>query len=99
MNLGIKRYREKYPERYYANGLISNMIKNGRIKKQPCAICGRLKDIHAHHDNYGEPQKITWYCRYHHIEWHKNNNTFNYNPIELKQSMFKEVIGYINDTY
>ena len=40
------------------------MIKAGRIIKQPCEICGKLR-VNAHRDDYTKPEEIRWFCRVH----------------------------------
>lgn len=66
------RYREKYMEKYVAHTMVSNGLKYGKIKKEPCEICGETK-VHAHHDDYSKPLEIRWLCEPHHREWHKEH--------------------------
>lgn len=56
-----REYREKYPERYSAQKRISADIVSGKIKKQPCVICG-IKPAYAHHEDYSKPLEIIWLC-------------------------------------
>lgn len=55
-----------------ANNIIYRSIKNGKLEKQPCSVCG-YKEAQAHHSDYNKPLEIIWLCRNHHWEWHKNN--------------------------
>lgn len=55
-------------------------ITRGKIKPQPCEVCGKLpilkngqRGIHGHHDDYSKPLKVRWLCGKHHAEWHKHN--------------------------
>src|SRR5208282_5367267 len=41
----------------------------GRIKKEPCKVCGSL-DSRMHHRDYSKPTVVEWLCRKHHLEWH-----------------------------
>lgn len=64
-------YRERYPLKAQAHDSVSNAMRDGRIKKQPCEICGSV--AHAHHDDYSKPLEVRWLCIKHHVEWHKSN--------------------------
>ena len=46
-------------------------IRRGLLIKYPCEICGD-KDVQAHHQDYNKPYDITWLCKYHHQEHHRN---------------------------
>jgi hypothetical protein len=58
----------KYPEKYKARYAVSNAVRDGRLTKMPCEVCGA--SAQAHHDNYEEPLNVTWLCRQHHLETH-----------------------------
>jgi hypothetical protein len=64
-------YRERYSLKAQAHDSVSNAMRDGRIKKQPCEICGSV--AHAHHDDYSKPLEVRWLCIKHHVEWHKSN--------------------------
>ena len=53
--------RPKHQARWVAN----KALKTGKIKKQPCRICGDLKS-EKHHSDYSKPLKVKWYCKKHH---------------------------------
>ena len=57
--------RERYPEHEKARMITYRAIRSGKIKREPCEICG-LEKVHAHHDDYSKPLKIRWLCRKHH---------------------------------
>lgn len=61
--------RKKMNARSYAHVY----VKRGKLKKEPCKICGNL-DSQIHHPNYDKPIDIIWLCRKHHLELHKNIN-------------------------
>lgn len=46
------------------------LVKEGKIKKKPCHICG-CKEVIAHHEDYGNPFDIVWLCEIHHKEYHQ----------------------------
>lgn len=50
--------------------------KRGTIQKQPCEVCGSGKS-QMHHDDYNKPKEVRWFCRKHHLEWHKTNVAIN----------------------
>jgi len=61
--------RENSPEKYFANSAVSNAVRDKRLIKQPCAVCGSLK-VEAHHTDYSRPLDVIWLCRGHHLEQH-----------------------------
>lgn len=66
-----QRYRRD-PElrsRHAARWLLNRAIASGKIKRQPCEICGKSK-TDAHHDDYTKPLKVRWLCRTHHAQHH-----------------------------
>ena len=68
----MREYRRGNPERYTANTAVNNAIRDGRLVKQPCEVCGRL-DVHGHHDDYTKPLEVRWLCPVHHKEHHERN--------------------------
>ena len=67
-----KKWRDENPEKYKAHGIVAYAIKQGRLVKQPCDVCGS-KDVHAHHDDYLKPLNVRWLCSAHHSQWHRDN--------------------------
>jgi hypothetical protein len=63
--LAHQRYAERYPERYAAHIVVGNAVRDGRLVKQPCEVCGALK-VEAHHDDYSKPLDVRWLCNSHH---------------------------------
>lgn len=66
-------YREKFPNKYKAHTMVNNAIRDGRLHKEPCVVCGSDIRLHAHHDDYLKPLNIRWLCAVHHKQWHKEN--------------------------
>jgi hypothetical protein len=52
-----------------ANQAVSNAVRDGRLVRQPCEVCGAEK-AEAHHDDYSKPLDVRWLCRKHHLEHH-----------------------------
>lgn len=73
-----RKYHDDSPEsvknkmKIQVRALTRSYIKVGRLKKQPCEICGTDKAIEAHHDDYAQPMNIRWLCKKHHEEHHHN---------------------------
>jgi hypothetical protein len=62
-----KKYRERYPGKARARTIVSNAVRDGRLQRQPCEICGDVKS-QAHHDDYRKPLQVRWLCFVHHRE-------------------------------
>jgi len=80
-NVSKRRYLERNPLKRAAHVACGNAIRDGRIKREPCEVCGSEK-AQAHHDDYSKPLDVRWLCTAHHAEWHKHNT-----PICPDQSM------------
>ena len=65
------RMKAERPEVYAAHNAVSNAIRDGRLKKQPCEKCGA--DAHAHHEDYSKPLDVVWLCHTHHMERHRKS--------------------------
>lgn len=68
-----KAWQESNPKKRSAHVTIGNAIRDGKLTKKPCEICGTLDSIHAHHDDYDKVYDVRWLCSEHHSEWHKIN--------------------------
>lgn len=66
---GHLSYKLRYPEKRLAHCMTSNAIRDKRLIRQPCEICGCL-EVQAHHDDYYKPLEVRWLCRKHHLEVH-----------------------------
>lgn len=65
-----RRWREQKPEGYKAHYLVSNAVRDGRLKKEPCLFCGQ-ENVHAHHRDYTKPLEVVWLCPRCHNRLHK----------------------------
>lgn len=61
--------RDKYPERMRARTAVGNAVRDGRLERKPCEVCGAIR-VEAHHEDYGKPLEVRWLCRKHHNEAH-----------------------------
>ncbi len=57
------------PQKRKAHFAVSNAIRDGKIKRKPCEVCGST-DSEAHHDDYSKPLDVMWLCPKHHAERH-----------------------------
>lgn len=65
-----RKRRKENPDRYHAVTAVSNAIRDGRLIKLFCEVCGDKKS-QAHHDDYRKPLNVRWLCRKHHLEVHE----------------------------
>lgn len=56
------RWREENPAAYQAQTAVGNAIRDGKLKRLPCSICGTDKHVHAHHRDYSKPLDVVWLC-------------------------------------
>ncbi|KKM91722.1 hypothetical protein LCGC14_1225600 [marine sediment metagenome] len=47
---------------------LNHAIQQGKIKREPCKICGKAAE--AHHPDYTKPLLVEWLCFPHHREFH-----------------------------
>lgn len=64
-----KRWAAKHPERKHAVYQVNNAVRDGRLTKDPCHICGDLK-VEGHHPDYDRPLDVVWLCTTHHKQTH-----------------------------
>lgn len=63
------RWAAKHPERRKASHLVGNALRDGKLFRQPCWVCG--KKAQAHHPDYSRPLDVVWLCPPHHKETHQ----------------------------
>ena len=64
------KYRVNHEIRRAAQVSVGNAVRDGRLKKEPCFICG-CGDTEAHHADYSVPLHVIWLCVAHHKEVHQ----------------------------
>lgn len=57
-------------DKYVAHYSLTNAVRDGRVKRQPCDMCGDPKS-QGHHSDYSKPLDVTWLCEKHHKAAHK----------------------------
>jgi hypothetical protein len=69
---GSKAWGKRNPIKKAASVAVNNAVRDGRMTRQPCEVCGLAK-AQAHHCDYSKPMDVRWLCSTHHAEWHKHN--------------------------
>ena len=64
------QYFAAHPDRKKANHAVSNAVRDGRLVRQPCQVCGATRS-HGHHSDYSKPLDVVWLCAVHHKEEHQ----------------------------
>jgi hypothetical protein len=65
-----ERSNNRYPLKSAARNKLSNAIRDKKIFKTPCEVCGDTK-VEGHHDDYAKPLEVRWLCIKHHKELHR----------------------------
>jgi len=69
----VRKYNKQWfserPGARRAWAKVSNAVMRGKLKKEPCEICGS-KEVEAHHDDYRKPLDVRWLCMIHHKGLH-----------------------------
>ncbi len=58
--------RAEDPVRYKARNAVSNALRDGRLLREPCKVCGTTEGVEAHHSDYARPLDVEWLCFAHH---------------------------------
>jgi len=65
-----KKWGERNPERKAAQHAVSNALRDGKITRLHCFVCGDAK-TQAHHADYSNSLGVTWLCDPHHKQVHR----------------------------
>jgi hypothetical protein len=57
------------PEKAKARDAVNHAVRDGRLIKEDCCLCGNPK-TDAHHEDYGKPLDVIWLCKAHHKQLH-----------------------------
>ena len=55
--------------RIKARSDLNHAVRDGKLKREPCSVCGSVKS-EAHHEDYKIPLNVIWLCDKHHHEEH-----------------------------
>ena len=69
----IKEYRSRYPNKFIAHKIVRNAMKQKKLFREPCVVCGTDESVVAHHSDYLKPLNVIWMCQSHHKQWHQKN--------------------------
>lgn len=61
----FKKYKAKWPEKVKARRDVHNAVRDGRLIKLPCEMCGETK-VEGHHPDHSKPLEVQWLCHTHH---------------------------------
>lgn len=64
------RKKPRAPEKRRAQWTVANALRDKRLFRQPCEVCGE-EEVQAHHSDYSRPLDVRWLCRKHHMELHR----------------------------
>lgn len=62
--------REANREKHVARSAVIHAIRDGRLRRGPCEVCGCV-EVQGHHDDYSKPLEVRWLCVKHHFEAHR----------------------------
>jgi len=63
-----RRRRERDPEKYKARTALGNALRDGRVIRGPCGVCGTTLRVQGHHHDYSKALDVRWLCFKHHRE-------------------------------
>lgn len=63
------KWKENNAVKRAAHVILRNAIRNGRVTKEPCFVCGSEETV-AHHPSYDLPLDVVWLCQAHHVQLH-----------------------------
>jgi hypothetical protein len=55
-----------------ATTAVGNALRDGKLEKWPCWVCGTTENIEGHHVHYDMPLDVIWLCTKHHAEVHRD---------------------------
>ena len=69
-NAAKQKWTIKNSDRKAASQMVCNAVRDGRLIREPCSVCGSEYRIHGHHEDYSKPLKVIWLCPQHHRDIH-----------------------------
>lgn len=65
-----RKYASRHPDRLGAHTAVGNAVQTGRLKREPCEVCG-AEPADGHHDDYAKPLEVRWLCPVCHSKLHR----------------------------
>lgn len=90
------KYSSKNMPKRRAKDTVKRAIRDGRLIRGVCSVCGTSENVHGHHDSY-EPEdwlKVRWLCALHHKQWHMTLDPL---KIELKKKIDLTFDIFVNE--
>lgn len=66
----LKPHREPDASRELARHMARDALRKGLLVREPCFMCGAHAEMH--HPSYSAPLLVTWLCREHHRQLHRD---------------------------
>jgi hypothetical protein len=68
----VRAWKQRNPEKIKAHSAVAWAVRRGKLVRQPCEVCGTVKSVHAHHEDYSASAvlDVVWLCRAHHRQRH-----------------------------
>lgn len=57
-----RKRNASHPDKYFARTAVHNAVRDGRLIKEACKLCGATERVQAHHEDYSRPLDIEWLC-------------------------------------
>jgi hypothetical protein len=66
-----RKGKADYAQKTFARGQVQIALREGRIRRGPCRVCGS-PNTQAHHADYSKPLEVDWLCTEHHAAEHRS---------------------------
>ena len=66
-----KLQRLMFPKEHSARTKLNTAIRDGKIERGVCSVCGTNKNVEGHHLDYNKPLDVVWLCMEHHKAVHR----------------------------
>lgn len=65
-----RKHDPEYQEKRRAVQAVNSAVRDGRMEREPCEVCGATERVEGHHDDYSLPLDVRWLCKRHHDAHH-----------------------------
>ncbi len=67
-----RRAYQNHKHKWQARAKVRYAVRTGKIDKPTkCEMCGLMKNLQGHHEDYSKPLEVRWLCAKHHAELHR----------------------------